>query len=151
MSYSSAEGRAQLLQALGDAADALGVAIAALGDAYEQLDEHAGDRLEEALFRPVQTSYGRAQRVHAAFAERYGLPARTFAPGTAGRSTGARGAVEQAVEAIRRADDELAALQDSMLPVEVGDAEVRAGIAAVRELIGPLPGRARELIRTFGR
>ena len=45
----------------------------------------------------------------------------------------------------------LATLQDSMLPVEVGDPELRAGLSAVRESIGPLPGRARELLRTLGR
>ena len=37
------------------------------------------------------------------------------------------------------------------LPVEVGDAELRAGLADVREQIGGLAGRARELIRTLGR
>ena len=38
-----------------------------------------------------------------------------------------------------------------MLPVEVGDRELRAGIAEVRELLGGLRGRARELVRTLGR
>ena len=45
----------------------------------------------------------------------------------------------------------LAAIQDSMLPVEVGDRELRAGIAEARELLGGLRGRARELVRTLGR
>jgi hypothetical protein len=38
-----------------------------------------------------------------------------------------------------------------MMPVEVGDAELRAGLAEVRELVGPLPHRAREIERVLGR
>ena len=38
-----------------------------------------------------------------------------------------------------------------MLPVEVGDPELRAGLAEVRELVGDLGARAREFMRTFGR
>src|SRR3712207_8397736 len=56
-----------------------GVALAALGAAYDRLDEAAADRLEEQLFRPVQAAYGRAQRTYAGFAERHGLPGRSFA------------------------------------------------------------------------
>jgi hypothetical protein len=153
MTYTNAEARQQLLDALGDAADQIGAALAALGEAYEQLDEYAGDRLEEALFRPAQTAYGRARRTHGAFAERYRLPSRAFAPRRAAgvAAGGSRRLVDAAVDALRLADDQLATLQDSMLPVEFGDAEVRAGLAEVRELIGPLPGRARELVRSLGR
>ena len=59
--------------------------------------------------------------------------------------------VETAADAVTEADDILADLQDSMLPVEVGDAELRAGLAEVRELLGPLPERAEQLLRGFGR
>jgi hypothetical protein len=38
-----------------------------------------------------------------------------------------------------------------MLPVEVGDAELRAGLAEVRQVIDTLPSRARELTRVLGR
>jgi hypothetical protein len=38
-----------------------------------------------------------------------------------------------------------------MMPVEYGDAPLRAGISETRELLGVLPGRARELIRGLGR
>jgi hypothetical protein len=38
-----------------------------------------------------------------------------------------------------------------MAPVEVGDAELRAGLAEVRELLGEVPPRAREFVRTLGR
>jgi hypothetical protein len=59
--------------------------------------------------------------------------------------------VEDAIEAVEEADGILAELQDSMLPVEVGDAELRAGLAEVRETVGTLPERAHRLLRTFGR
>ena len=62
-----------------------------------------------------------------------------------------RGFLERAVEAVEDADVALASLQDSMLPVEVGDAELRGGLSEVRELLGDLRGRARELVRTLGR
>ena len=45
----------------------------------------------------------------------------------------------------------LGELQDSMLPIEVGDVELRAGLSEVRELIGGVRVRARELVRTLGR
>ena len=62
-----------------------------------------------------------------------------------------RGFLERATEAIEDADETLAHLQDSMMPVEVGDAELRAGLAAVRELIAQLQSRTPELLRTLGR
>jgi hypothetical protein len=37
------------------------------------------------------------------------------------------------------------------MPVEVGDAQLRAGLAEARELVGPLAGRAHELVRILGR
>jgi hypothetical protein len=151
MAYTNAEGRQELLDELATATEDLGVALAALGEAYEQLDDAAGDRLEAALFRPVQHAYGRAQRTHAAFGARHGVAERVFAPAAAGHAPGARGHIDHAVDAIRRADERLGELQDSMLPVEVGDPEVRAGLSDVRGEIGPLPGRARELVRTLGR
>ena len=49
------------------------------------------------------------------------------------------------------ADLRLSDLQDSMRPVEVGDAELRAGISEVRQLIGDVPASARELSRIIGR
>ena len=100
MTYDVAETRQALLDTIAEAIDELAVALAALGAAYEQLDEHNADLLEAELFRPIQTAYGRAQRTHAAFAERYGLPGRTFQQAIEGApSTGAQGFVEVAVEA----------------------------------------------------
>ena len=92
------------------------------------------------------------QRTHAEFARRHGLAEQTFAPITPGApSHGARGFVDDAVEAAGRADATLAALQDSMLPVEVGDAELRAGLGEVRSQLAHIRARARELVRTLGR
>jgi hypothetical protein len=152
MTYLTAEARQRLLDDLALAIDELGTALATLGAAYELLDERTADRLEAELFRGVQTAYGRAQRTHAAFAARYSLPGRTFTQPSAGLpSQGARTFLERAGEAISEADIALAELQDSMLPVEVGDPELRAGLAEVRSLVGDLQGRARQFVRTFGR
>ncbi len=152
MTYTTADGRRQVLDALARAVEEIGVALAALGEAYELLDENTADRLEQELFRPVQSAYGRAQRTYTGFADRHELPHRAFAPAPPGApSTGVRGFIEAALDATARADGELAALQDSMLPIEVGDAELRAGLQEVRELLGELRGRARELVRRLGR
>ena len=152
MAYVTTEARQDLLDGIADAIDEIGTALAALTGAYELLDERTADRLEEELFGPVQIAYGRARRTHTSFAERYGLPTRTFSPAVQGApSHGVRGFLDMAVESVAGADDTLAELQDSMLPVEVGDAELRAGLADVREHVGTLRGRARELVRTLGR
>ena len=152
MAYVSAEARQELLDTIADAIDELGVALAALGEAYEQLDERAADQLEEQLFRPVQGAYGTAVRTHAGFARRFSLNARAFEPATRGvPSTGVKGFVADAVGAVAQADADLAELQDSMMPVEVGDAELRAGLADVRELLTEVRSRADGLLRTFGR
>jgi hypothetical protein len=151
MSYTTADGRRQILDELAEAADQIGVALAALGEAYEHMDERSADRLEEELFRPVQASYGRAKRTHTDFAGRHGLPVHTFEQPGVRLPTDARGSIEHAVDALGSADERLSTLQDSMLPVEVGDPELRAGLSEVRELIAPVPGRAREVVRTLGR
>lgn len=152
MSYTNVEARQQLLDALAQATDHLGRALASLSAAYEQLDEQQGERLETQLFLPVQRAYGRAQRTYNAFADRHGLSRRSFTtPVPEAPSTGVRGYVEHAVEAVEAAESELVALQDSLMPVEVGDPELRAGMSDVRQLIDALPGRAREFVRLFGR
>jgi hypothetical protein len=152
MPYAISDARRQLLETVADATDALGYALACLAEAYDKLDEHNGDRLEEELFHPVQVAYGRAKATHSEFAGRYGLPGRSFEQQSAGVSPrGAPGFIDQAVEAVSEADRTLAELQDSMLPVEAGDPELRAGIGAVRERVRGLPATARELLRTLGR
>jgi len=152
VAYSTAQARQDLLDDVAAAIDDLGVALAALGAAYEQLDETTGDRLEEALFRPVQSAYGRAKRTYAGFAERHGLPPRTFPDAVPGHpSQGVKAFVETAVAATTRADGRIAELQDSMRPVDVGDGELRAGLSEVRRLVGDVPARAREFTRVLGR
>jgi len=152
MAYVTAEARQELLDDLAVATDDLGAALAALGAAYEQLDEASADTLEEELFRPVQVAYGRAQRTHADFAQRHGLPSPTFAPASAGLpSQGLKGFLERAVEAVALAENGLAELQDSMRPVEVGDPELRAGLAEVRALVDPVSERASRFVSRFGR
>ncbi len=141
-----------MLDSLAQGVDEIGYALACLGAAYEQLDEISADRLEEQLFRPTQRAYGRAKRTHAEFAARHNLPGRAFegqAPGLP--STRARGFIDNAVEGVGAASGVLATLQDSPMFLEVGDAELRAGLVEVRDLISDLPGRARELVRALGR
>ncbi len=151
MSFTTADGRRQLLDDLAAGIDHVGSALAALGEAYEGLDEQTGDRLEERLFRPVQAAYGRGQRTHAAFAARTGGRERTFTAPQPGLPAAPRDHIARAIDQIHLADETLASLQDSMLPVEVGDPELRAGISEVRSLIDPVPVRGRELLRTLGR
>jgi hypothetical protein len=151
MAYTNAEGRQQLLDELGGAADAIGIAIAALGEAYELLDEQTADKLEALLFRPAQAASGRVKRTYGEFAERHGFPTPSFAPGVAPHAHRPKDHIDNAVSALQRADAELGELQDSMLPVEIGDAEVRAGISETRALLGPLPHAAHELERRLGR
>jgi hypothetical protein len=152
MAQTTVEARQQLLDTLAEATEEIGFALASLGAAYEQLDVYHADELEEQLFRPVQLAYGRARRMHAEFAGRHGLTAREFKPSSPGLpSTGAKGFIENAVIAVGKADNELATLQDSMLPVEVGDPALRAGLADLRGLVGNVARRAREVVRTIGR
>jgi hypothetical protein len=152
MAYVAGEARREMLDRLAEAIDDIAAALAALGEAYEQLGTGPADRLEEGLFAPVQAAYGRAKRTHLGFAQRHGLPAGTFAPAKQGLpSTGVRGFVDAAVASVAEADAVLADLQDSMMPVEVGDPELRAGLAEVRDLLGDVGGRAREFTRTLGR
>ena len=152
MAYTSAEARQDLLDALAEAVEHIGVALADLGAAYELLDERTGDRLEEELFGPVQRAYGRAKTTYTQFAERHGIAGRSFptpAPGLP--STGAKRLIDSAVGSVAQADGALSELQDSSLPTEVGDRELRAALTDVRELLTGVRQRARELERTLGR
>jgi hypothetical protein len=152
MAYITAQARQELLDAVGDATDGIGRALAALGAAFELLDDPTAERLEGDLFRPVQGAYGRARRTYTGFAERYGLAARPFvAADPPGPHGGVKAQLERAVGAVEAADAALSMLQDSMMPVEVGDAELRAGLTDVREHLGHVRGKAREIVRTLGR
>jgi hypothetical protein len=152
MTYIASEARQRLLDTVAEAVDQMAAALAALGDAYEQLDVQRADALEESIFRPVQLAYGRAKRAHSDFAARHGLPRRTFvaaAPGTPGRPP--REPLQRALDALGEVELVLTELQDSMLPVEVGDPELRTALADVRSALAAAAERVGELLRLLGR
>ena len=152
MAYTTVEGRQELLDTVAEAIDEIGFALGSLGAAYEQLDEPTADRLEDELFGPVQVAYGRAKRTHSEFANRHGLTSRTFEARPPGLpSTGAKAFIDRAVVAVGRADHTLSELQDSLLPVDVGDPELRAALADLRTLVGDNAKQARDIVRTVGR
>jgi len=136
MAYSTEEGRTQILDESAAAVLDLADAVGALGEAYELLDEDSGDRLEAALFKPLQS---------------VGLPPARFESPQPGAVADTRALIERAADAIQAADDGLAELQDTLLPVEVGDQELRSGLSAVRTAISPLPEACDEFVRTLGR
>jgi hypothetical protein len=151
-SAATTQARKDLLETVSEAINQIGRAIAALGTAYENLDEPTADRLEQDLFRPVQLAYGRAQRAHTGFASRSGLRVRTFTPpppNSPGRTT--IELVERAVGYTADADTALSTLQDSMLPVDVGDPQLREDLALTRQALTEVPRRATEFSRQFGR
>jgi hypothetical protein len=152
VAYTNAQARQQLLDVLAQATNEIGVALASVGEAYDQLDDSAAERLEDELFRPLQSAYGRAQRAHAEFAGRHGLPVHRFeAAHPHVREHDARGIIDSAAAAAARADMTLAGLQDSLLPIEVGDPPVRADLEGIRVLLAEIGPRTRELTRTLGR
>lgn len=152
VTYSAVEARTQMLEDMAAAADELGMALASLTEAYEALDEDAADALEERVFRPVQTGYGRLKRTHNEFAGRFRLPQRQFGSPSPGAHSGdPKVYIERAVEAAEDAEQRIAELQDSMLPVDVGDPELRAGLSETRAMLADVPVEGRRLLRTFGR
>jgi hypothetical protein len=152
MAYTAEEGRLQLLEDVARAVGQLSVAVASLGEAYELVDEQLGDRLEETLFRPAQLAYGRASRTYTEFASRHRLAAPELRALSSGQhESDPRTYLERASDAVEQADLILSELQDSLLPVEVGDRELRDALAEVRSLIGDLPARGAELARSVGR
>lgn len=151
MSYTTESGRQQILADAGAAASDLGVALAAVGEAYEHLDEHLAEVVEARIFRPLQTGYAQLGRTLSEFAQRHGLPepqlGRTMEPAPGDP----RRLLESTADAAAAADETLAELQDSLLPVEVGDQELRAGLSRVRSVIARVPAACDETIRAFGR
>jgi hypothetical protein len=151
MSYTSASGRLQILEETGAAVRALDVAIAELGEAYDHLDEHTADVMEAGVFRPLQSAYGLLRRTRSEFAARHGLSAGEVPPAPAPAPQDPRSALELAADSIETADQALSELQDSLLPVEVGDRELRAGLSETRSTLAPLPAACDALVRRFGR
>lgn len=152
MAYVTAEARQELLDTVAEAASELASALASLGTAYEALDDSSADALEEALFRPVQVTLGRARMTATGFANRHDLPVPEVTERRPGPpSRGVKAFVEDAAGAVEQAEAILSELQDSLSPVEVGDAELRAGLADVRARMEALPARADAFISRFGR
>ncbi len=151
MTYTAQSARAQILTEVATGADELCGALAALSEAYEQLDEQSAGIMEDQLFRPLQAAYGQLVRTHAGFASRHGFPGREQQAATPVLPTQPRETIERAAEAVQVADETLSELQDSMLPVEVGDRELREGLERARILIAPFQSRCAELTRTLGR
>jgi hypothetical protein len=152
MAYAAEEGRLRMLEDVARAVEQLSVAVAALGEAYELVDERLGERLEEVLFRPAQLAYARASRTYTEFASRHQVPAPELLTLSSGQhETDPRIYLQRAADAAEQADLILAELQDSMLPVEVGDRELREGLAAARSVIADVPARGADLVRSIGR
>lgn len=151
MSYTNAEGRTQILDDTAAAITQLGIALSELAEAYEHMDERSADHMEQVLHRPLQSAYGQLKRTNAEFARRYGLFAPSAEDSTRPLPEDPRVALEHAADAIQAADDMLAELQDTLLPVEVGDQELRAGLSGTRTVIASLPAACDELISRFGR
>lgn len=148
MTYTAQEAIEQMRAAVLAASHDLDAALQRLGDAHEMLEERLGERLEEQLFRPVRRASAEARKAYASLA---GSAEREAPPVRGAPSHGAKAFVEEAVEAVRRADAAIAELQDSMLPVEAGDAQLRARLTAVREQLAGVPSAAREFVRVLGR
>ena len=152
MAITRAEAQEQILEALGSATEQIGLAVECLGEAYEQLSESEGDRLEMELFGPAQKAFGLARRTRDGFSSRTGTRAAALLQLPVGaRSQGARAFIDKATQAAEIADHEVAELQDTMLPIEAGDPELRAGLAAVREQLAAIPAASRDFVRTLGR
>ena len=152
MALTRTEAHEQILGDLQSAIESLDLAVACLGEAYEHLDEESQDRLDSTLFRPVQKAYGLAKKTQDRFAKQTGgatLDPEPAGPGLA--SQGAQSFIEQAVDAAANADSAIADLQDSMLPIEFGDPELRGALAGIREPLAGVPTAAREFLRTLGR
>jgi len=100
----------------------------------------------------VQRALGRAKRTNTEFAARYGLTVpEVEAPSPGVPSQGVKSFVDRAVIAAAEASRRIAELQDSMLPIEAGDPELRAALAEVRELVDQIATPARAFLNTLGR
>jgi hypothetical protein len=151
VSYTTDSGRRQIIDDSVVGANYLGDALAALGEAYELLDDHAAGQMEESVFKPTQAAYGQLKRSLTEFATRYGLPQPVFQPSIVPAPTDPHTTLDRVADLVQSADEAVSELQDTLLPVEVGDAELRAGLSRARTLITRVPASAEDLIRILGR
>ncbi len=152
MAYTNLEGREGLLEALAESAEQIGATLEYLGAAHERLDDQSAERLEAGLFGSAQRAYAGARRAYAGFARRHDLATREFdQPAVPPGSLRAAELIEMAANEAEGADEMLSGLQDDQRLIEVGDRELRSGVAEVRQVIADVPARAREMLRTLGR
>jgi hypothetical protein len=152
VAYTNAEGRQQVLDDLASALDQVDLALAGVSGAYELLDDATAQRVEDALFRPLQTASAQLRRTRSEFAARHDLTGDGGERQPLHAAAGSAAVmIQDAAAAATRADMRLVELQDSMLPVEVGDRELREGIERVRTVLGDFGQRSREITRTIGR
>ena len=153
MTYTSDEGRRELLGATAEAADTIGVALAALGAAYELVDD---DTARSAGVGAVRAGAGGVRAGEAGHARVRGAAraaASAFAVADAGRAFGAARAATSSRRSRRSSTPTTSSpsCRTRCCPVEVGDPELRAALADVRTRLGEVPVRAAELLRTLGR
>lgn len=152
MAITTEEARQEINEELAAAIAQLEAAVGGLGEAFELLAVGAAERLEDEVYRPAQRAFGRAKRTQVQFAQRFGMAAaQAESPSLGPASQGARAIIQGAVAAAIEADRILSELQDSMKPVEFGDAELRTGIAEAREHLAALPRAAATFLRGLGR
>src|SRR3954468_12680969 len=151
MAQTMVEARQQILDDLAGALDQLGLAVASLSEAFEQLAVDPADKLEADLYRPVQKAYGRGKRTHAQFAERVGLQGDTFEPPSAGPSSqGVKELVQRMAAALADADRRVAEFQATIRLMGGGAGGRRGGWGGVRELLEPVPRAAAMFLRSLG-
>lgn len=153
VTYDPAEARRALVDDLLGAAQDVAEAIAYASAAYDLLDDTSGDRLEEQVFAPLQKALGALRRAAEGFATRHGIaaPAAAPPPPEPHPSQGVAALLDGCGAAARRADDHLGTLQDSLLLIDLGDAELRTGVADVRRRLGGVPAALRTFTRMLGR
>lgn len=153
MTYDTAQARRALLDELLGAAGDIAIAIAYASAAYDRLDDTSGDRLEEQVFAPLQKALGALRRAIDEFAARHGDPAARAGspPPEPHASQGVAALLESCAAAARAADGHLSTLQDSLVLIDLGDADLRAGVSDARRRLGGVPAAQRTFVRTLGR
>ena len=153
MTYDTGEARRALVEELLGAAGDIATAIAYAIAAYDQLDDTSGGRLEEQVFAPLQKALGTLRRAAGGFAARHGDPATSpgSPPAEPHPSQGVAALLESCAAAVRAADEHLGSLQDSLVLIDLGDADLRAGVSDTRRRLGEVPAALRAFVRTLGR
>jgi hypothetical protein len=151
VSYTTESGRQQIIDDAAAAVYSLASAVAAIGELYDQLDEPTADRMELVVFKPLQGGYGLLRRTLTEFADRYGLATPQFDEPPVTTPSSAHTALERVSEWVEEADGLVSELQDSLLPVEVGDQQLRAGLSGARTQLATVPAACGDLLRRLGR